>query len=180
MEGTMTTRSVSFFLTVAALLAGSSAVEAQAPVGIRVAVDAGGIQEVRTTFASVDALNDVGLASLTEGSVLTLTIDSPVSVAALIGVRRALEARGVEDIAIGGVRDQPTQVRLTPGGGLLVTVDGSGLEAGLPSAAFLRAIVPNNPVVVVPPRGPLAVSVLFDASRVFEELGAESVQFGRP
>jgi hypothetical protein len=112
--------------------------------------------------------------------VLTLTVDSPVSVAALIGVRRALEARGVEDIAIGGVRDQPTQVRLTPGGGLLVTVDGSGLEAGLPSAAFLRAIVPNNPVVVVPPRGPLAVSVLFDASRVFEELGAESVQFGRP
>jgi hypothetical protein len=161
------------------MLVQGASLQAQAPVNIEVAVDPGGIREVRTTFASVDAINDVALASLTEGSVLTLNVDSPLSVAVLEGARRALQARGVERVSLVGSSGEPTHVRLTPGGELVVTIDGWGSDAVQPPPAFLRAVVPGNTVAVAV-RSPVPVSVFLNARRALEELGATSVQLARP
>jgi hypothetical protein len=161
------------------MLVQGASLQAQAPVNIEVAVDPGGIREVRTTFASVDAINDVALASLTEGSVLTLNVDSPLSVAVLEGARRALQARGVERVALAGSRAEPTRVRLTPGGELVVAIDGWGSDAVQPPPAFLRAVVPGNTVAVAV-RSPIPVSVFLNARRTLEEMGATAVEIARP
>jgi biopolymer transport protein ExbD len=155
-----------------------ASLHAQAAPDIVVTVDADGIREVRATFAQVDEITDAVMAVLTQDGRLRLSIDSPVSAAVIVGALQDLRGRGVTPPSVSSSSDDPTAVRLTRSGELVVTIDFDAGVAQLPGA-FLRAVVPNNAVVLAL-RGPLSDSTVLNASRALEELGASRVRFAVP